>query len=39
MMGRAFERVDTVPAGNVVAVGGLELAVLKSATVSSTPHW
>ncbi|KAG2439846.1 hypothetical protein HYH02_010478 [Chlamydomonas schloesseri] len=37
MMGRALERVDKVPAGNVLAIAGLEAAVLKSATLASTP--
>ncbi|KAG2443951.1 hypothetical protein HXX76_002290 [Chlamydomonas incerta] len=37
MMGRALERVDKVPAGNVLAMAGLEAAVLKSATLASTP--
>ncbi|PNW73585.1 hypothetical protein CHLRE_13g564950v5 [Chlamydomonas reinhardtii] len=37
MMGRALERVDKVPAGNVLAIAGLETAVLKSATLASTP--
>lgn len=37
MMGRALERLPAVPAGNVLAIAGLESAVLKSATLSSTP--
>lgn len=37
MMGRALERLSAAPAGNVVAIGGLEEAVLKSATLASTP--
>ncbi|EFJ51620.1 hypothetical protein VOLCADRAFT_56931, partial [Volvox carteri f. nagariensis] len=37
MMGRALERVQQVPAGNVLAMAGLDTAVLKSATLSSTP--
>lgn len=36
MMGRALERVSEVPAGCVLAVGGLETAILKSATLSSS---
>jgi ribosome assembly protein 1 len=38
MMGRALERLPAVPAGNVLAIAGLEAAVLKSATLSSTPY-
>lgn len=38
MMGRGLERLEEAQAGNVVAVGGLETAILKSATLSST-HW
>lgn len=37
MMGRALERLSAAPAGNVVAIGGLEEAVLKSATITTTP--
>ncbi|KAK9824164.1 hypothetical protein WJX72_008216 [[Myrmecia] bisecta] len=37
MMGRGLERLSQVPAGNVVALGGLDTAILKSATLSSTP--
>ncbi|KAG2498450.1 hypothetical protein HYH03_003706 [Edaphochlamys debaryana] len=37
MMGRALERVEQVPAGNVLAIAGLDPAVLKSATLASTP--
>ncbi|KIY92792.1 elongation factor EF-2 [Monoraphidium neglectum] len=37
MMGRALERLPEVPAGNILAASGLEAAVLKSATLSSTP--
>lgn len=37
MMGRALERLREVPAGNVLAIAGLETAVLKSATLASTP--
>lgn len=37
MMGRALEWLQAVPAGNVVAIGGLQDTVLKSATICSTP--
>ncbi|GLC55413.1 hypothetical protein PLESTB_000984700 [Pleodorina starrii] len=37
MMGRALERVEQVPAGSVLAIAGLDTAVLKSATLTSTP--
>ncbi len=37
MMGRALERLPAVPAGNVLAMAGLETAILKSATLSSSP--
>lgn len=37
MMGRGLEFLDEVPAGNILAMSGLEMAILKSATVSSTP--
>ena len=37
MMGRGLERMDQAQAGNVVAISGLEQAILKSATLSSTP--
>lgn len=37
MMGRGLERLPNVPAGNVLALSGLDHAILKSATVSSTP--
>ena len=36
-MGRALEWLPAVPSGNVVAVGGLQDTVLKSATLCSTP--
>jgi len=36
MMGRGLERLDSVPAGNILALGGLDTSILKSATVSST---
>ncbi|EEH51975.1 uncharacterized protein MICPUCDRAFT_29848 [Micromonas pusilla CCMP1545] len=35
MMGRGMFKVDEVPAGNILAVGGLDKYVLKSATISS----
>lgn len=37
MMGRGLERLPYVPAGNILAISGLDHAILKSATVSSTP--
>ncbi|PRW32859.1 ribosomal S5 Elongation factor G III V family [Chlorella sorokiniana] len=37
MMGRGLERLPEVPAGNILALAGLDLAILKSATVASTP--
>ncbi|GAX83661.1 hypothetical protein CEUSTIGMA_g11086.t1 [Chlamydomonas eustigma] len=37
MMGRALERLSSVPAGNVLAIAGLGSVILKSATVCSTP--
>jgi ribosome assembly protein 1 len=37
MMGRALERLPAVPAGNVLAMAGLEAAVLKTATLAGTP--
>ena len=36
LMGRELELLDSVPAGNVVGIGGLEEHVLKSATLSGT---
>lgn len=36
MMGRDLELIDKVPSGNIVAIGGLENLILKSATLSST---
>ena len=37
MMGRGLENLSEVPAGNILALSGLETAILKSATLSSTP--
>lgn len=37
MMGRGLESLETVPAGNILALRGLETAILKSATLSSVP--
>lgn len=36
LMGRELESLDSVPAGNVLGIDGLESHVLKSATISST---
>lgn len=36
MMGQGMFRVNEVPAGNILAIGGLDKYVLKSATLSST---
>ncbi|XP_020603143.1 elongation factor-like GTPase 1 isoform X2 [Orbicella faveolata] len=36
LMGRELDALDSVPAGNVLGIGGLESHVLKSATISST---
>lgn len=36
LMGRELESLDSVPAGNVLGIGGLDSHVLKSATISST---
>ena len=36
LMGRELELLESVPAGNVVGIGGLEEHVIKSATLSST---
>eukprot|EP00884_Botryococcus_braunii_P007860 jgi/Botrbrau1/17075/Bobra.0285s0002.1 len=38
MMGKGLERLPEVPAGNVLALGGFDASILKTATVSSTPH-
>ncbi len=35
-MGRELELIDEVPCGNIVAIGGLENIVLKSATLSTS---
>lgn len=35
-MGRELEQLGSVPAGNILGIGGLEEQILKSATVSST---
>lgn len=35
-MGRELELMESIPAGNVLGIGGLEDHILKSATVSST---
>lgn len=37
MMGRELETVSEVPAGNIVALAGLQDLVLKSATLADTP--
>lgn len=37
MMGRGLESLESVPAGNILALRGLETAILKSATISSSP--
>ena len=36
MMGRDLEDIDSISAGNVFAIGGLDDVILKSATLSST---
>ena len=36
MMGRELEPINEVPSGNIVAIGGLENIVLKSATLSTS---
>lgn len=38
MMGRGLERLDSVPAGHVVAIAGLGDTILKSATLSTSLH-
>jgi len=37
LLGRDMEKVDKVPAGNVLGIAGLSPFVLKSATLSTTP--
>ena len=36
LMGRELEAMESVPAGSILGIGGLENYVLKSATISST---
>ena len=36
MMGRELEAIDQVPAGNILAIGGLKNIVLKTATLSTS---
>ncbi|CAI5477403.1 unnamed protein product [Closterium sp. Yama58-4] len=38
MMGQGLQPISSVPAGNCVAIKGLEACILKSATVASTPY-
>lgn len=38
IMGREFVRVETVPAGNIVGVVGLDGVVLKNATITTRPR-
>lgn len=38
MMGRGLERLDSVPAGHVIAIAGLGDTILKSATLSTSLH-
>ena len=38
MMGKDLVRVDSVPAGNVFAIGGLEGKVMRSATICAPNH-
>ena len=38
MMGKDLVRVDSVPAGNVFAIGGLEGKVMRSATICAPSH-
>ena len=35
MMGRELEQIDSVPCGNIAAIGGLKQFILKSATLST----
>lgn len=37
LLSRSLERLSAVPAGNVLALSGLETTILKSATLSSSP--
>lgn len=39
MMGREIEPIDSVPAGNVFGIAGLEKHILASATVSTLPRY
>lgn len=38
ILGRELMLIDNVPAGNICAIGGLESAVTRTATISSTIH-
>ena len=38
LMGREVELVDSVPAGNIVGIAGLDKHIVKSGTLSSTPY-
>ncbi|XP_053694767.1 elongation factor-like GTPase 1 [Sabethes cyaneus] len=38
LMGRQLEMVESVPAGNIVGIAGLQQHVLKTATLSNTPY-
>ncbi|XP_055637619.1 elongation factor-like GTPase 1 [Toxorhynchites rutilus septentrionalis] len=38
LMGRELQAVESVPAGNIVGIAGLQNHVLKTATLSSTPY-
>lgn len=38
LMGRELESLDSVPAGNVVGIGGLDDHIVKSATLSDSLH-
>lgn len=37
LMGRELEAIDCAPAGNIIGIGGLQSAVFKTATLSSSP--
>lgn len=39
MMGKELESLDSVPAGNIFGIGGLEQHILKSATLSNTLYF